>query len=32
MEYEYEKANKPPESFVLDEYGEDGDAEVSLVF
>ena len=32
MEYEYGKANKAPESFVLDEYGEDGDAEVSLVF
>ena len=30
--YEYAKANKPPESYVLDEYGEDGDAEVSLVF
>jgi len=30
--YELNKANKPPESYVLDEYGEDGDAEVSLVF
>jgi len=32
MRYEYSKLNKPPESYVLDEYGEDGDAEVSLVF
>ncbi len=32
MAYEYAKANKAPESYVLDEYGEDGDAEVSLVF
>ena len=32
LAYEYAKENKPPESFVLDEYGEDGDAEVSLVF
>ena len=30
--YEIAKANKPPESYVLDEYGEDGDAEVSLLF
>lgn len=30
--YEFKKMNKPPETFVLDEYGEDGDAEVSLVF
>ena len=32
MDYEYGKMNKPPESYVLDEYGEDGDAEVSLIF
>lgn len=32
IEYEFLKANRPPESFVLDEYGDDGDAEVSLVF
>jgi len=32
MNYEYNKLNKPPVSYVLDEYGEDGDAEVSLAF
>lgn len=32
LAFEYSKENMPPESFVLDEYGEDGDAEVSLVF
>ena len=32
VNYEFSKVNKAPESFVLDEYGEDGDAEVSLVF
>lgn len=32
MEYEYKKLNMPPVSYVLDEYGEDGDAEVSLIF
>ena len=32
LEYEFKKLNMPPASFVLDEYGEDGDAEVSLVF
>ena len=32
MAYEYKKLNRPPESYVLDEFGEDGDAEVSLVF
>ena len=31
-EYEYLKQNKPPESYVTDEYGEDGDPEVSIVF
>lgn len=30
--YEESRLNAPPESFVLNEYGEDGDAEVSLVF
>lgn len=30
--YEYSKMNKPPQTYVLDEYGEDGDAEVSLAF
>lgn len=32
MDFEFGKMNKPPESYVLDEYGEDGDAEVSLIF
>lgn len=32
MAYEYKKLNRPPESYVLKEFGEDGDAEVSLVF
>ena len=32
LEYEYKKFNVPPMSYVLDEYGSDGDAEVSLVF
>lgn len=32
LAYEYTKENSPPKSYVLDEYGEDGDAEVSLVF
>ena len=32
MDYEYKKANMPPVTRVLDEYGEDGDAEVSLLF
>lgn len=32
MAYEYKKLNRPPESYVLNEFGEDGDAEVSLVF
>lgn len=32
LAYEYAKENRPPQSFVLDEYGDDGDAEVSLVF
>lgn len=30
--YEFAKQSAPPMSYVLDEYGEDGDAEVSLVF
>ncbi len=32
LDYEYRKLNMPPASYVLDEYGEDGDAEVSLIF
>ena len=32
LAYEYSRLNAPPESYVLDELGEDGDAEVSLVF
>lgn len=32
MAYEFVKLNSPPISYVLDEYGEDGDAEVSLAF
>lgn len=32
LAYEYSRRNAPPESHVLDEYGEDGDAEVSLEF
>ncbi len=32
LDYEYIKLNSPPASYVLEEYGEDGDAEVSLVF
>ena len=32
LDYEYRKLNMPPTSYVLDEYGEDGDAEVSLIF
>ena len=32
MAYEYKKLNRPPESYVLNEFGDDGDAEVSLVF
>ena len=32
LAYEYAKLNQPPVSYVLDEYGEDGDAEVSLIF
>ena len=32
LEYEYFKLNMPPASYLLDEYGEDGDVEVSLVF
>ncbi len=32
LTYEYKKLNSPPASYVLDQYGEDGDAEVSLVF
>ncbi len=32
LEYEYARMNLPPESYVLDEFGEDGDAEVSLLF
>lgn len=30
--YEYKKMNMPPESFVTDEVGEDGDPEVSIIF
>ena len=30
--FEISRLNAPPESVVLDEYGEDGDAEVSLIF
>jgi len=32
LDYEYKKFNVPPQSYVLEEYGSDGDAEVSLVF
>lgn len=32
MAYEYQRLNAPPESFVLDEYGSDGDAEISMIF
>ena len=32
LAYEYSRLNAPPESYVLDELGEDGDADVSLVF
>ncbi|MEG1966184.1 MAG: M15 family metallopeptidase [Clostridia bacterium] len=32
LAYELERLNAPPESVILDEHGEDGDAEVSLVF
>jgi len=32
LEYEYKKLNVPPASYLLDEFGEDGDVEVSLVF
>ena len=32
LAYEYFKLNSPPMSYVLDIYGEDGDAEVSMVF
>jgi len=32
LAYEYAKLNQPPVSYVLDEYGEVGDAEVSLIF
>lgn len=32
LKYEYSRLNQPPVSYVLDEYGEDGDAEVSLIF
>ena len=32
LEYEFKKLHMPPASYVLDEFGEDGDAEVSLVF
>lgn len=32
LEYEFMKLNSPPMSFVLDVYGEDGDAEVTLMF
>ncbi|MCI5956447.1 MAG: M15 family metallopeptidase [Clostridiales bacterium] len=32
LAFEAKRLNAPPESFVLDEYGEDGDAEISLMF
>ena len=32
LEYEYKKLNMPPASYLLDEFGVDGDVEVSLVF
>ena len=32
IDFEYKKLNMPPVSVVLDEYGEDGDAEVSFIF
>jgi len=32
LEYEFKKLNMPPASYLLDEYGEDGDPEVSLIF
>lgn len=32
MRIEYRQMNAPPESTILDEYGEDGDAEVTLSF
>ena len=32
LEYEDKKLNAPPMSYVLDEYDEEGDAEVSLIF
>ena len=32
LAYEYSRLNAPPESYGLEELGEDGDAEVSLVF
>ena len=32
LAYEFSRLNAPPESYVLDELGEDGDAEVSLIF
>ena len=32
LAFEAKRLNAPPESFVLEEYGEDGDAEISLLF
>lgn len=31
IQYEYSRLNAPPESYVMDEYGTDGDAEVALI-
>ncbi len=32
LAYEYSRLNAPPESYVLNDFGEDGDAEISLMF